>query len=144
MGPEEGISEKSQKEYFMHLKSKRLETFTSWPFQEDCVCTPKRMADAGFYHCGNDKEPDYVQCFVCQKELDGWEPNDDPVKEHKQHSKDCKFLKMRKSTEDLTLDEFYKFIALICKTKAKKQLEDGLHELQTHAEGVKAKMEMLV
>lgn len=38
-----------------------------------------QMADAGFYHCGNDKEPDYVQCFVCQKELDGWEPNDDPV-----------------------------------------------------------------
>ena len=36
------------------------------------------MAAAGFYHCPTDTEPDLVKCFVCQKELDGWEPDDDP------------------------------------------------------------------
>ena len=37
-----------------------------------------QMAQAGFYHCPTDNEPDVAICFVCQKELDGWEPEDDP------------------------------------------------------------------
>ena len=36
------------------------------------------MAAAGFYFKGSKKEPDLAECFVCQKELDGWEENDDP------------------------------------------------------------------
>ena len=36
------------------------------------------MAQAGFYHCPTDQEPDLVKCFVCHKELDGWEPSDVP------------------------------------------------------------------
>ena len=37
-----------------------------------------QMAEAGFYHTPTDCEPDLVRCFVCGKELDGWEPTDDP------------------------------------------------------------------
>jgi Inhibitor of Apoptosis domain len=37
-----------------------------------------QMAAAGFFHCPTDQEPDLVRCFVCHKELDGWEPTDDP------------------------------------------------------------------
>jgi hypothetical protein len=28
-------------------------------------------------------------CFVCQRQLDGWEEGDDPVSEHLKHAPDC-------------------------------------------------------
>ena len=52
------------------------------------------MAAAGFYLVST---PDSVRCFVCLKELDGWEPEDDPIEEHRNHSKKCPFLKIIKS-----------------------------------------------
>ena len=42
-----------------------------------CVFS-SQMAEAGFYHTPSDNEPDLVTCYVCYKELDGWEPTDDP------------------------------------------------------------------
>lgn len=38
-----------------------------------------QMADAGFIHCPTENEPDLAQCFFCFKELEGWEPDDDPL-----------------------------------------------------------------
>lgn len=37
-----------------------------------------QMAAAGFHFTGSKNEPDLAQCFVCLKELDGWEEDDDP------------------------------------------------------------------
>lgn len=37
------------------------------------------MAKAGFIHCPADNAPDVAQCFFCFKELEGWEPDDDPM-----------------------------------------------------------------
>ena len=45
----------------------RLATFSDWPLKENCVCTPERMAAAGFYSCGGDMESDLVSCFHCHK-----------------------------------------------------------------------------
>ena len=36
------------------------------------------MAGAGFYWCGNESQPDLVRCFVCLKEFEDWEPDDNP------------------------------------------------------------------
>ncbi|KAK8404654.1 hypothetical protein O3P69_007716 [Scylla paramamosain] len=36
------------------------------------------MAAAGFYFIGSKSNPDLVRCFLCFKELDGWEEEDDP------------------------------------------------------------------
>lgn len=36
------------------------------------------MATAGFYVIGDNDEIDLVECFMCGKQLDGWEPTDDP------------------------------------------------------------------
>ena len=47
------------------------------------------MAEAGFYLC---KEPDEVRCYYCRRELDGWEPDDIPWKEHAR--RDCPFIKV--------------------------------------------------
>ncbi|GAB1598629.1 hypothetical protein Ahia01_000140100 [Argonauta hians] len=133
-----------QKEYYMHLETERLQTFTSWPFQEGCSCTPEAMAAAGFYYCGSDKDPDYVRCFACQKELDGWEPQDDPWLEHKSHSKNCKFVKLKKLTEDLTLEEFFKFMVVVQKNRARKKFDDNRKEFETLAQSVREKMEKIV
>ncbi|XP_066237505.1 baculoviral IAP repeat-containing protein 5 isoform X2 [Saccopteryx leptura] len=63
----------------LYLKDYRVSTFKNWPFLEGCACTPERMAAAGFIHCPTENEPDLAQCFFCFKELEGWEPDDDPM-----------------------------------------------------------------
>lgn len=40
------------------------------------------MASAGFYWCGSESQPDLVRCFVCMKEFEDWEPDDDPKYKH--------------------------------------------------------------
>lgn len=40
-----------------------------------------QMARAGFYFVGDGE--DNVRCFMCLKELDGWEETDDAMAEHK-------------------------------------------------------------
>ena len=36
------------------------------------------MAEAGFYSCATDISPDSARCYVCFKELEGWEAHDNP------------------------------------------------------------------
>lgn len=59
-------------------KQGRLKTFDNWPFKKSDKCNAKSMADAGFYCIGNNDEPDLVECFICGKQLNGWEREDDP------------------------------------------------------------------
>ncbi|XP_048839876.1 baculoviral IAP repeat-containing protein 5b isoform X1 [Brienomyrus brachyistius] len=92
----------------MYSYEKRLQTFADWPFREDCLCTPEQMAKAGFVHCPSENEPDVVSCFFCLKELEGWEPQDDPWSEHVRRAPDCAFLGLNKDFGDLTVAEFFK------------------------------------
>eukprot|EP00092_Neocalanus_flemingeri_P107194 GFUD01137579.1.p1 GENE.GFUD01137579.1~~GFUD01137579.1.p1 ORF type:complete len:145 (-),score=30.45 GFUD01137579.1:368-802(-) len=88
--------------------SARLATYTSWPFTENCSCTPERMAAAGFYCCGGENDPDSVRCYFCRKELDGWEPEDDPWKEHVSHAKGkCAYVRLGKKPEELTVADVF-------------------------------------
>ncbi|XP_066529071.1 baculoviral IAP repeat-containing protein 5b [Hoplias malabaricus] len=90
----------------MYSYEKRLQTFSDWPFREDCQCTPELMAKAGFVHCPSENEPDVVCCFYCLKELEGWEPEDIPWSEHAKRSPNCAFLQM-KPWDELTAIEFF-------------------------------------
>ncbi|XP_041829585.1 baculoviral IAP repeat-containing protein 5a [Melanotaenia boesemani] len=92
----------------MYFYENRLKTFEKWPFDEDCTCTPENMAKAGFIHTPSDNSPDVAICFFCLKELEGWEPEDDPEKEHKSHSSSCLFIALKKNIEELTVEEFLK------------------------------------
>jgi len=84
----------------------RLQTFRHWPFNEDNSCTPKRMAEAGFYCCGGDNEPDLVRCYFCRKELDGWEPEDDPWTEHVSHTRGkCPYVNLGKKPNELSVQD---------------------------------------
>ncbi|KAK2876241.1 hypothetical protein QQF64_004992 [Cirrhinus molitorella] len=92
----------------MYFYENRLQTFVGWPFDEGCICTPENMAKAGFIHTPSENSPDIAQCFFCLKELEGWEPEDDPEKEHKTHSSTCDFILLKKTVDSLTVEEFLK------------------------------------
>ncbi|KAI9706140.1 MAG: hypothetical protein M1836_005546 [Candelina mexicana] len=51
--------------------------------------SPAQLAKAGFFYRPTASTPDNVSCFLCQKNLDGWEENDIPASEHLHHSPDC-------------------------------------------------------
>uniref|UniRef100_A0A8D0CLF3 Baculoviral IAP repeat containing 5a n=2 Tax=Scleropages formosus TaxID=113540 RepID=A0A8D0CLF3_SCLFO len=89
----------------MYFYENRLKTYSGWPFDEGCACTPENMARAGFIHTPSENSPDVAQCFFCYKELEGWEPEDDPVKEHKAHSPSCSFITLKKDVGELTVEE---------------------------------------
>ncbi|KAF5902645.1 baculoviral IAP repeat-containing protein 5.2-like [Clarias magur] len=74
----------------------------------DVLYSTKDMAKAGFIHKPTDNSPDVAQCFFCYKELEGWEPEDDPLKEHKSHSPACNFILLNKAVEQLTVEEILK------------------------------------
>lgn len=48
-----------------------------------------QLADAGFYHAPTTLSPDNTICYLCERALDGWEEDDDPLAEHLKHSQDC-------------------------------------------------------
>ncbi|GAO46835.1 hypothetical protein SAICODRAFT_24718 [Saitoella complicata NRRL Y-17804] len=80
----------------MEILSNRLQTFapsgtgkkkkTGWPHS---LPTTKSMASAGFFFHPTSAGSDEVQCFLCAKPLDGWDPTDDPLFEHLSHSRKC-------------------------------------------------------
>lgn len=92
-------------EFSMHCYSNRLQSFKNWPFKKRSKCVAEKMAKAGFYHTPTTDYPDCVTCYACMKELDGWEQNDDPLKEHQKHSSGCPFIKLAKDEDHMTFED---------------------------------------
>ncbi|XP_076309065.1 baculoviral IAP repeat containing deterin [Tachypleus tridentatus] len=131
-------------DYNMNLEKNRLESFKNWPFELDCNCTPEKLAGSGFYYCPTDREPDLVRCYVCFKELDGWEPEDDPWKEHCSHSKKCLFVKLNKREVDLTVEDFLKLECQRQINRIKKIVCEKCEEFKSEAEKCRQKIQDLV
>ncbi|KAM9156155.1 baculoviral IAP repeat-containing protein 5-like isoform 1-T2 [Pangshura tecta] len=131
-------------EWQLYLSEARLATYCSWPFTEGCACTPERMAAAGFIHCPSENGPDVVQCFFCFKELEGWEPEDDPLDEHRKHSSGCTFLSLRKNPVDLTLQEFLKLEKERTRNMIKKQISQKVTAFKEESECARRAIEKLV
>lgn len=106
----------------MDLMENRLASFAQWPLTGNCKCTPERMAEAGLYHCPTEKEPDLVRCYVCFKELDSWEPDDDPFEEHSR-STDCAFVQLGKKEHEMTRLDYVKLQCERAKNRARKLYE---------------------
>ncbi|KAI0031963.1 inhibitor of apoptosis repeat-containing protein [Vararia minispora EC-137] len=75
-------------------RQKRLKQSTTkrsvavkWPHAEDILATPDTLAEAGFFWAPTYDDRDNVACFLCGKELAGWEPDDDP---HVVHYDKCR------------------------------------------------------
>ncbi|XP_071962614.1 baculoviral IAP repeat-containing protein 5-like [Antedon mediterranea] len=135
--------QKKYPEFLMNTYSTRLLSFSDWPFTEGCACTPEKMADAGFYHCPTVHEPDAVKCFLCFKELDGWEPDDNPMSEHKRHSPNCVFINLKKDYEDLTMEEFLKLESTRQQNKLMKVAETAMKEFKHQASKTREQIELL-
>ncbi|XP_029454989.1 LOW QUALITY PROTEIN: baculoviral IAP repeat-containing protein 5 [Rhinatrema bivittatum] len=130
-------------EWRLYLLETRTRTYSNWPFTEGCACTPERMAAAGFVHCPSDNSPDVAQCFFCFKELEGWEPEDDPLEEHKKHSSGCAFINNKKKIENLSLNEFLKLDKERLKNKTQKKAMQKIDQFQETAKKVRSSMEKL-
>ncbi|NWU12274.1 BIRC5 protein, partial [Cephalopterus ornatus] len=130
-------------EWRLYLVSSRLATFHNWPFTEGCACTPERMAAAGFVHCPSENSPDVAQCFFCLKELEGWEPDDDPLEEHKKHSAGCGFLSLQKEPANLTLQEFLKLDKMRIIKAIKKEISQKMTEVEDAAKSMRSKIKNL-
>ncbi|KAJ3514152.1 hypothetical protein NLJ89_g2534 [Agrocybe chaxingu] len=71
-------------------KSKRVKnpnkpsstTTLKWPHPSDFHANPESLAEAGFYYDPSFDDPDNVTCYICEKELGGWEEDDDPFLIH--------------------------------------------------------------
>ncbi|CAL1688568.1 unnamed protein product [Lasius platythorax] len=68
------------------FESERLKSFKNWP----CAwMKPEKLAAAGFYYTGRS---DIVKCFACQIEIHTWQPDDDPMLDHRRWSERCRFV----------------------------------------------------
>jgi hypothetical protein len=80
----------------------RQSTFTfgeGWPHEskKGWKCKIDKMVEAGWSWDPNpnvDEDNDGVTCFYCDLSLDGWEPKDDPLQEHKRRSPHCRFFEL--------------------------------------------------
>jgi hypothetical protein len=67
-------------------KSKRVKKISlKWPHStssDSFKATPAALAEAGFYYDPSVDDVDNVTCFMCDKELSGWEKDDDPFQIH--------------------------------------------------------------
>ncbi|CAH2230328.1 jg25725 [Pararge aegeria aegeria] len=95
----------------LFLVEERVKTFKNWPFSDKDKCNVRNMAEAGFYSVATgDVDADAAKCFLCGKELDGWESCDDPWAEHKSHAAKCAFVQLGKREDELLLSEFLSVI----------------------------------
>ncbi|GAM89959.1 hypothetical protein ANO11243_079990 [Dothideomycetidae sp. 11243] len=77
------------------LLSARVSTFgNAWPYEKKrgWKCKTKKLAEAGWCMDPSMAGEDGTTCFYCNLSLDGWEPKDDPIEEHRKRQPDCKFF----------------------------------------------------
>lgn len=77
------------------LVDARTQTFNdSWPHEnrKGWKCKTKKLVEAGWCYDPSPEYDDGVRCFYCDLSLDGWEPKDDPLNEHRRRSPQCHFF----------------------------------------------------
>ncbi|KAK4874467.1 hypothetical protein RN001_013827 [Aquatica leii] len=117
----------------MFYQENREKSFKSWNWKATSNCSAKKLAEAGFYFIGTQEEPDAVQCFFCDKALDGWDEDDDPWQEHKTHSLECAFAKTNLSEDNLTTGQRLDFHSQLVKKLIKQYVDVTLkHFNQDH------------
>jgi len=72
----------------------RLASFKKWPHPRTYGATPETLSQAGFYSNPVDGSLDNACCFMCEKNLDGWESTDEAWAEHVQHSPMCPLVSL--------------------------------------------------
>ncbi|KAH0288108.1 BIR-domain-containing protein [Aureobasidium namibiae CBS 147.97] len=77
------------------LKDARTSTFGDmWPHEHKKGWKPKvkQMVEAGWTFDPSPADEDGATCFYCNMSLDGWEPKDSPLEEHRRREPNCLFF----------------------------------------------------
>ncbi|KAJ9640962.1 hypothetical protein H2199_005630 [Coniosporium tulheliwenetii] len=82
-----------------YVQARRATFQDSWPHEtkKGWKCKVKKMVEAGWCYDPSPEYDDGVTCFYCNLSLDGWEPKDDPLEEHRKRSPDCYFFTLVES-----------------------------------------------
>ncbi|XP_053607852.2 baculoviral IAP repeat-containing protein 5 [Plodia interpunctella] len=92
------------------------------------------MAEAGFYSVATgDDDADAAKCFLCGKELDGWEASDDPWEEHKSHAAKCAFVQLGKKEDELLLSEYLSVVKQYMINEIKQMAETSKAQIDEKA-----------
>ncbi|KAJ1936967.1 hypothetical protein FBU59_004892 [Linderina macrospora] len=72
-----------------------------WPHQgkQKWTLTPQKLASAGFYFTPEWPGDDTASCVFCGYPLAEWEPDDDPVMEHKKRAPECLYFRLETGLE---------------------------------------------
>ncbi|THW41310.1 hypothetical protein D6D25_04709 [Aureobasidium pullulans] len=77
------------------LVDARTSTFGDmWPHEHKKGWKPKvkQMVEAGWAYDPSPADEDGATCFYCNMSLDGWEPKDSPLEEHRRREPNCLFF----------------------------------------------------
>ncbi|KAI5211327.1 hypothetical protein AUEXF2481DRAFT_76499 [Aureobasidium subglaciale EXF-2481] len=77
------------------LVDARTSTFGDmWPHEHKKGWKPKvkQMVQAGWAYDPSPADEDGATCFYCNMSLDGWEPKDSPLEEHRRREPNCPFF----------------------------------------------------
>ncbi|KAI4730421.1 hypothetical protein E4T49_01766 [Aureobasidium sp. EXF-10728] len=77
------------------LVEARTATFGDmWPHEHKKAWKPKikQMVEAGWTYDPSPADEDGATCFYCNMSLDGWEPKDSPLEEHRRREPNCLFF----------------------------------------------------
>ncbi|KAI4739748.1 hypothetical protein E4T50_09811 [Aureobasidium sp. EXF-12298] len=77
------------------LVDARTSTFGDmWPHENKKGWKPKvkQMVEAGWAYDPSPADEDGATCFYCNMSLDGWEPKDSPLEEHRRREPNCLFF----------------------------------------------------
>ncbi|CAH1645277.1 unnamed protein product [Spodoptera littoralis] len=122
----------------LFLVEERIKTFKNWPFSDKNKCNVRNMAEAGFYSVATGADDaDAAKCFLCGKELDGWEASDDPWAEHKSHAMKCAFVQLGKKEDELLLSEFLSVIKQYMINETKRIAELAKERVDEKAKAVR-------
>ncbi|KAH0545792.1 baculoviral IAP repeat-containing protein 5 [Cotesia glomerata] len=126
-------------------KRNRLQTYKYWPFKSDAPCNPESMAAAGFFATGGKAEPDSVECFMCNKPMDGWEETDNPWEEHIRHQKDCKYILLNKPDESTwTVEELYDLTKEYCVKEVERTMKKYKSSMNIESEDLRSHIPSVV
>lgn len=125
----------------MCSEEKRLKSFKKWAFGNDVQCSKENMASAGFYCVGTKREPDLAKCYVCLKELDGWEEDDDPKTHHYKH---CQFAELDKRESEMSVHEMLEMESFRQMNAASKVLDKKVEEFKQQRDLTRNVIENLI
>jgi hypothetical protein len=91
-------------QYFQYHN--RLASFLDWSLEWEAnedKPPPERLARAGFFSFNKPPNlPDNVKCPYCELSLDSWEPQDEPLREHRIRSPTCIFVHGQQTVRDMS------------------------------------------